>query len=382
METIDLSSLRLLYPRICTLTPNSNVSVTMVGINEVRKSNVALHAREGDFVAVFVGGTSGIGEATAKELAKTIKKPTIHLVGRNQAAGSKILEELKSANPDGTFHFIQSDVSLLRNVDEACSEIKQKEKAIDLLFLSTGHLAASKQSKENHTHPSFEYVAANCKVDTSEGLENNHALRYYSRMRFVHNLLPLLSASKAPARVVSVLAAGQEGKIEEDNLDLQKSWSIMKAGMYAATLNSLAAEHLATLYPSISFVHVFPGIVRTPLMNKTMGSIAGSIVSFLSRPMSISSQESGERHVFISTSAAYPPAAPEDPTNAGVPLVEGVKTSVASTGKIGGGSYILNYDGANAANEKLMSGYRAEDFPKKIWAHTLETFKKVFDPSQ
>ncbi|KAE8341575.1 hypothetical protein BDV24DRAFT_132216 [Aspergillus arachidicola] len=335
----------------------------MVGINEVRKSNAALHAREGDFVAVFVGGTSGIGEATAKELAKTIKKPTIHLVGRNQAAGSKIIEELKSANPDGTFHFIQSDVSLLRNVDEACSEIKQKERVIDLLFLSTGHLAASKQN-------------------TSEGLENNHALRYYSRMRFVHNLLPLLSASKAPARVVSVLAGGQEGKIEEDNLDLQKSWTIMKAGMYAATLNSLAAEHLATLYPSISFVHVFPGIVRTPLMNKTIGSIAGSIVSFLSRPMSISPQESGERHVFISTSAAYPPAAPENPTNAGVPLVEGVKTSVASTGKIGGGSYILNYDGANAANEKLMSGYRAEDFPKKIWAHTLETFKKVFDPSQ
>ncbi|KAB8226573.1 hypothetical protein BDV33DRAFT_162440 [Aspergillus novoparasiticus] len=335
----------------------------MVGINEVRKSNAALHAREGDFVAVFVGGTSGIGEATAKELAKSIKKPTIHLVGRNQAAGSKILEELQSVNPNGTFHFIQSDVSLLRNVDEACSEIKQKEKVIDLLFLSTGHLAASKQN-------------------TSEGLENNHALRYYSRMRFVHNLLPLLNASKAPARVVSVLAGGQEGKIEEDNLDLQKSWSITKAGMYAATLNSLAAEHLATLYPSISFVHVFPGIVRTPLMNKTMGSIAGSIVSFLSRPMSISSQESGERHVFISTSAAYPPAAPEDPTNAGVPLVEGVKTSVASTGKIGGGSYILNYDGANAANEKLMSGYRAEDFPKKIWAHTLETFKKVFDPSQ
>ncbi|GAB1207468.1 hypothetical protein APSETT445_006188 [Aspergillus pseudonomiae] len=123
------------------------ISDAMVGINEVRKSNAALHARDGDFVAVFVGGTSGIGEATAKELAKAIKKPTIHLVGRNQAAGSKILEELKSANPDGTFHFIQSDVSLLRNVDEVCSEIKQKEKAIDLLFLSTGHLATSKQSK-------------------------------------------------------------------------------------------------------------------------------------------------------------------------------------------------------------------------------------------
>ncbi|KAB8258620.1 hypothetical protein BDV32DRAFT_139510 [Aspergillus pseudonomiae] len=335
----------------------------MVGINEVRKSNAALHARDGDFVAVFVGGTSGIGEATAKELAKAIKKPTIHLVGRNQAAGSKILEELKSANPDGTFHFIQSDVSLLHNVDEVCSEIKQKEKAIDLLFLSTGHLATSKQN-------------------TTEGLENNHVLRYYSRMRFVHNLVPLLGASNGPARVVSVLAAGQEGKIEEDNFDLQKFWSFMKSNTYAATMNSLAVEHLATLYPSISFVHVFPGIVRTPLMNKTIGWIAGPIVTFLSRPMSISPQESGERHLFISTSAAYPPATPQDPANAGVPLVEGVKTSVASTGKIGGGSYILNYDGANVAKEKLMSGYRAEDLPKKLWAHTLETFKKVFDPAQ
>ncbi|KAE8373040.1 hypothetical protein BDV26DRAFT_297296 [Aspergillus bertholletiae] len=335
----------------------------MVGISDVRKSNAALHSRDGDFVAVFVGGTSGIGEATAKELAKAIKKPTIHLVGRNQVAGSRILEELKAANPDGTFYFIQSDVSLLRNVDEACSEIKRKEKVIDLLFLSAGYLPTSKQN-------------------TTEGLEHNHALRYYSRMRFIHNLLPLLSASQAPARVVSVLAAGQEGKIEEDNLDLQKSWSFMTAATYGATMNSLAAEHLATLYPTISFVHIFPGLVRTPLINKTLGSFAGSIASFLSRPMSLSAQESGERHVFISTSAAYPPAAPTDPANVGVPLVEGVKTSVASTGKIGGGSYLLNYNGANATNEKLMSGYRAEEFPKKVWAHTLETFQKVFDPAQ
>ncbi|KAE8354415.1 hypothetical protein BDV28DRAFT_85014 [Aspergillus coremiiformis] len=334
----------------------------MVGISDVRKSNSSLHTRNDDYIAVFVGGTSGIGEATAKELAKVVKKPTIHLVGRNQAAGSKILAELKAANPEGTFYFIQSDVSLLQNVDKACSEIKQKEKAIDLLFLSTGHLAMSKQN-------------------TTEGLENNHALRYYSRMRFIHNLLPLLTASKTPARVVTILAGGQEGKIDEDNLDLQRSWSFAKAATYAATMNSLAIEHLASLHPSVSFAHVFPGIVRTPLMNKTMGSTLGSIMGFLSKPMSISSEESGERNVFISTSAAYPPAAPGDPANVGVPLAGGLKTSVASTGKVGGGSYVLNYDGANVAKEKLMSGYRAEEFPRRVWDHTLETFKKVFDPA-
>jgi hypothetical protein len=147
-------------------------------------------------------------------------------------------------------------------------------------------------------------------------------------------------------------------------------------------MNTLAVEHLASLHPSISFVHVFPGIVRTPLMNKTIGSFAGAIVGFFSRPMSISAEESGERNVFISTSAAYPPAAPENPSNVGVPLVGGLKTAVASTGKVGGGAYILNYDGANAAKEKVLSGYRAQGFPNKVWDHTLETFKKAFDPAQ
>ncbi|KAL4890672.1 hypothetical protein BDV59DRAFT_183895 [Aspergillus ambiguus] len=330
----------------------------MVGLSQVRSSNSALTSHNPQFVAVFVGGTSGIGEYTAKQLASTVKQPTIHLVGRNPAAGSRIVDELKAANPNGTFNFIQSDVSLLRNVDEVCAVIKNKEDTVDLLFMTTGHLAASKR-------------------DTTEGLENNHALRYYSRMRFVQNLLPLLNASKTPARVVTVLAAGQEGQIAEDNFDLQKAWSFGKAATYAATMNSLAIEHLSSQHPSISFAHVFPGIVRTPLMNSSFGSIAGSVLGFLSRPFSVSVQESGERNLFISTSAAYPPAAPATPSNVGVPLVEGVQTSTASNGQVGGGSYLLNYDGADVTNGKLMNEYRQKDFARKVWEHTEATFKKV-----
>lgn len=196
-------------------------------------------------------------------------------------------------------------------------------------------------------------------------------------MRFVQNLMPLLSASPGPARVVSILAGGQEGTMEEDNFDLTKSWSFTKANTYAATLNSLAIEHLATAHPTVSFLHVFPGIVRTPLMNASFGNYGGAILSFLSRPISMSPEESGERNLFLSTSAAYPPATPKDPSQLGVPLVKGVDTASASTGKVGGGSYILKYDGSNATREKLMADYRARSFPSKVWDHTLETFKRV-----
>ncbi|PKY02310.1 putative short-chain dehydrogenases/reductase [Aspergillus campestris IBT 28561] len=334
----------------------------MATINQARQSNASLNDYRPDYVAVFVGATSGIGEATTRELATVVKKPTIYLIGRNETTGSKIIDELKASNPEGSFHFIQSDVSLLSNVDEACSKIKAHEKAVDLLFLSTGHLHMSKE-------------------DTKEGLENNHALRFYSRMRFIHNLLPLLSASTAPARVVSVLGPGTEGQVDEANFDLKKSWSFLSSAKYAATMNSLAMEHLAAQHPSISFVHVFPGIVHTALLNKSVGGIVAPVMKFFSRPFSLTAEQSGVWNTFILTSAAYPPAQPRDGGRVGAPLVEGIKTASASTGKIGGGSYLVNYNGADKTQTKLMADYRARGFPQKVWEHTLETFQRVLDPA-
>ncbi|PLB49112.1 putative short-chain dehydrogenases/reductase [Aspergillus steynii IBT 23096] len=333
----------------------------MAKLDQVRASNAAINSHKPELVAVFVGATSGIGEGTAKELANTVKKPTIHLIGRNEATGSKILEELRAANPEGSFHFIKSDVSLLKNVDKACAEIKEKEESIDLLFMSTGYMGFSKN-------------------DTPEGLENNHALRYYSRMRFIYNLLPLLRASKGPARVISVLGGGQEGSISEDNLDLQKKWTFMASLTYASTMNSLATEYLAAQNPSVSFIHMFPGVVRTPLMSNTFGNLAGSVMGFLSTPISMTPQESGQRNLYMATSAAYPAA--KAGTATGVPLVGGAEISNASTGSVGGGSYILNYDGSDATNRKLMDGYREKQFPRKIWEHTLATFGKALDPAE
>ncbi|RAH71892.1 short-chain dehydrogenases/reductase [Aspergillus aculeatinus CBS 121060] len=331
----------------------------MPTLNEVRQSNATLSTSRPELIAVFVGGTSGIGEATAKQLAQSVNQPTIHVVGRSAASGSRVLEELRAANPDGKFHFIQADLSLLRNVDTACEQIKEKEKSIDLLFLSTGHLAMSKN-------------------ETEEGLDDNHVLRYYGRMRFIHNLLPLLENSTGAPRVVSVLAAGQEGHVDEHNLDLRQTWSFRKAATYAATLNSLALEHLAAAHPTVGFAHVFPGIVRTPLMQSTFGNWAGAVLGVLSRPLSMTPEESGQRNLFIATSAAYPAAKPRDASGyVGTPLAAGLRTAVASTGQVGAGSYILNYDGKNATKEKLMAEYRERGFAGKVWEHTVETFRRV-----
>lgn len=192
-------------------------------------------------------------------------------------------------------------------------------------------------------------------------------------MRFFYNTLPLLEAAKDP-RVVSILAGGKEGPIEEDNLDLVKSFSVSASNTYPASMTSLAFEFLAAQHPSISFIHEFPGFVATPLLKNSLGSITGSILGLLISPMAISAEQSGEWNVFLSTFPSFPSKnlAGDDST-----AEAKTKITVASTGVVGGGSYILNNKGQDSTNQKLMTEFREKGYPEIVWKHTLSTIDRV-----
>lgn len=116
-------------------------------LTQIRDWNATLKTARSGLVALFVGGTSGIGKSTALNLASAIDRPTIYIVGRNEVAGAEVIEELKAANENGLYTFIPADVSHLCNVDEVCQKLKSKIRALDLLFLSSGTLAFNKQGK-------------------------------------------------------------------------------------------------------------------------------------------------------------------------------------------------------------------------------------------
>ncbi|KAJ5784880.1 short-chain dehydrogenases/reductase [Penicillium pulvis] len=303
-------------------------------LTQIRNWNATLKTARPNMVALFVGGTGGIGRSTAVKLAAAVATPTIYIVGRNEKEGAEVMQELKSANNNGTYSFLSADASHLREVDAVCQKLKPELSSLDLLFMTIGGLSFSKIEGDNN-------------------IDVNHILRYYSRMRFIQNLTPALEASKSP-RVVSILGGGKEIKIEEDNLDLKKSWSFTGGAGYASSMVSVAHEKLASENPSISFIHGFPGVVSTPLFKKFLGPIFGSIVGFLSTPLSMSASESGEWHIYLSTAEQF-------------------KSKDAS----GNGSYILNYDGKDLTNEAIMTELREKDFPTIVWKHTLDTFEKL-----
>jgi NAD(P)-dependent dehydrogenase (short-subunit alcohol dehydrogenase family) len=110
----------------------------MVSLSNIQLSNSLISSTLPRLVAVFVGGTSGIGEITLKKFAKHSHQSRAYFVGRSQDAADRIVAECKALNPQGEYIFIKADVSLIRVVDKVCEEIMAKEKALNILFLSAG----------------------------------------------------------------------------------------------------------------------------------------------------------------------------------------------------------------------------------------------------
>lgn len=119
----------------------------MVSLTDVQSSNsnISRHFTS-SLVAVFAGATSGIGEYTLKQFAKHAHRPRVYFLGRSQEAGNRIVAQCEALNPEGEYHFIKADLTLLHVVDNVCRDLKRKEKAINLLVLSTGNMTLNEGS--------------------------------------------------------------------------------------------------------------------------------------------------------------------------------------------------------------------------------------------
>jgi len=190
------------------------------------------------------------------------------------------------------------------------------------------------------------------KTETAEGLEQLLCVRYYSRLRFAENLLPLLSKSKNSPRIVSVLAGGgREGKLDESDLEL-KNYSILKNARHSSTMTTLAFEALRKQYPNVGFVHAFPGIVKTNLFTSGFSAPVAFamkwVVMPLSTPFTTPVEEAGQRQLFHATSSRY---------------AQGV--------------YSIDWNGEEPPAPKVLTEYRERGLADTVWKHTTDWYQKI-----
>ena len=114
----------------------------MVHLTKIKESNAQIDEETAPRIAVFVGGTSGIGKITLGAIAKLGTKFKAYVVGRkaSKATFQPFIEELHTANPNASIIWVEGQVTLLSEVKRICDYIKTLETSIDLLFLTTGYV--------------------------------------------------------------------------------------------------------------------------------------------------------------------------------------------------------------------------------------------------
>ena len=330
----------------------------MVSYKEIQASNALINDTTAPRVAVFVGGTSGIGNLTVRALVATGASVRIYLVGRKSSEERMhaFIQELHAINPKAEIIWTEGEVALLVETKRVCEAIKSKESRIDLLFLTAG------------------YAPFGTRRETAEGLEVVQSLEYYSRILFILHLVPLLDRAEAP-KVVSVLAGGLEraSAVDLTDLDLKKpgNFGAMKAQAQYPAMNTMTLEKLAHDNPNVTFIHSWPGIVNTG--NVRRGSDPNSLMAWfvwlilepLIRLFATSDEVSGQRHLFQSTSAAF----------GGRGVAWKGKAGINSLGKpAADGLFLVDYKCDCTPNAKAVSSLR-EKAQEKIWDHTREVLR-------
>ncbi|KIK64372.1 hypothetical protein GYMLUDRAFT_71305 [Collybiopsis luxurians FD-317 M1] len=329
-----LLNYRYTVPGLLVLLTSAYYSnrVKMASIARIRAANAAkLSANAYLPVAIFVGGTSGIGEGMVEAFAKhTQGNAHIIIIGRNRAQAESIISSFpKPTSPNAKHEFLPCDVTLMRNVRATTKDIRSRISKVNYLAISTGFMTTSGRN------------------ETEEGIDRKLAVHYYSRWVFIKELVDMLekaSGQGEDAKVLSVMAAGMGGPINVDDLGLRKTYSLSSAAAQAPTYNDLMMEELSARHPTVTFAHAHPGAVRTNLLS------SAEMSALTKKAISLSATLFG----FLFTSKE----------SCGEYMLHGVLDVAKSPG-----AWRIGSRGEDLAKKRY---YGSEAERKKLWEHTAE----------
>ncbi|KAJ3346980.1 hypothetical protein HDU83_002534 [Entophlyctis luteolus] len=221
---------------------------------------------------LVVGGTGGLGAATVAALrgsavggassssssssSASVLPPHSHVfvAGRRVDAAAAALFNAngKTAQMSTEVSFHKLDVTSMQECARLCDNIaadkRVAERGLHGLVLTAGN---------------FNFALS--RRVTDEGLEQTFALNYLSKFLIINRLLP--SLMKASGSVVSVLAGGNGGFFDRNDIQMSKNYNCVKQAIQTGVLVDLMTIHLASLYPESTeapkFYHLFPGLMNT-----------------------------------------------------------------------------------------------------------------------
>jgi NAD(P)-dependent dehydrogenase (short-subunit alcohol dehydrogenase family) len=218
-------------------------------------------------VVLITGATSGIGEATARALAR--RGAHVVLAGRDRDRCEATAEAIRgeSGRADGV-EYLLSDLSRRDEVRRLADEFRARHGRLDVLVNNAG-------------------VVLMERGETADGIERTWAINHLAYFLLTNRLLDVLKAS-APARVVCVSSDAHRAiqGLNWDDLEFRKGYRGFKAYCQSKLANVLFTRELArrlegsgvtanALHPGLVNTRIFRGPGALRVVFRAMANLFG-----------------------------------------------------------------------------------------------------------
>lgn len=281
-------------------------------------------------IVMVTGATSGIGEVTARELAR--KGATTILVARNEAKAQRTVAQIKENTDNPNVEYMIADLSVMDEVRKLAADFQAKYDQLHILVNNAGMMFTDYQK-------------------TADGYERTFALNHLNYFLLTNLLLDTIKASGEPdhyARIVNVSSDAHQfpRDLNFDELHQPKNYGAMRAYGESKLENIMFTYELARrlakegAYVTANVLH--PGAVATGFGRNNsgfMGTLSKIAVTLLA-PLMKSADAGAETSIYLASS----------------PEVEGIS-----------GAY---FDNCKMKESSPLS--KREDYWQRLWAVSEE----------
>ena len=193
---------------------------------------------------VITGGNSGIGKATALELAK--RGAQVVLGCRDVTKCQGVVGEIKQKSGNEAIFLKMLDLSVLSSVSEFAEEVLREFPDVHILINNAGVI---------------------CKKETTQdGFDKQWSVNYLGHFLLTNRLLDRMKSS-SPARIINVGSKIYADRLDFEDLMQESNYEAMKAYKHSKLAVCLFTHHLSQLLrgSSVTVNTVSPGHVWTQL---------------------------------------------------------------------------------------------------------------------
>ena len=235
----------------------------------------------GGKIVLVTGGTAGIGEVAARELARQGAKVVI--VGRNPEKTAGVVEALRAASGNPQIEYLLADLSLKSEVRRLAAEFKQRYDRLDVLLNNAGGYFSQRQL-------------------TAEGLEYTFALNHLNYFLLTTSMLDVLQAT-GQARVINVSSGAHvAARLNFEDLQNERKYSGWAVYSQSKLMNIYFTYELARRVNHCLTVNALhPGRVGTDIFKANL-PVLGPLLKWMVARVSLTPEEGADNTIFLASS--------------------------------------------------------------------------------